>query len=74
MTGLGTDIIEIARIAHAIQRDSFVQHTFTVCEQGWLNAKGRNKAESAAGTVLRQGSGSKSLGNRLSERTQSEGY
>lgn len=62
MTGLGTDIIEIARIARAIQRDSFVRHTFTVCEQEWLNTKGGNKAESAAGLFCAKEAVAKALG------------
>lgn len=62
MTGLGTDIIEIARIARAIQRDSFVRHTFTVCEQEWLDTKGKNKAESAAGLFCAKEAVAKALG------------
>jgi len=62
VTGLGTDIIEIARIARAIQRDSFVRHTFTVCEQEWLDTKGKNKAESAAGLFCAKEAVAKALG------------
>ena len=36
MTGLGTDIIEIARIEKAIARESFLRHVFTEQEQHWL--------------------------------------
>lgn len=62
MIGLGTDIIEIARIARAIQRESFVRHTFTAREQAWLDTKGKNKAESAAGLFCAKEAVAKALG------------
>lgn len=62
MKGLGTDIIEIARIARAMQRERFIQHTFTLQEQAWLETKGKNKAESAAGLFCAKEAVAKALG------------
>ena len=45
---LGTDIIEIARIAEAVKKDAFVKRVFTAAEQEYYKTSGCN-AQSYAG-------------------------
>ena len=62
MTGLGTDIIEIARIEKAIARESFLRHVFTEQEQHWLKEKGKQMPQSAAGLFCAKEAVAKALG------------
>ena len=62
MTGLGTDIIEIARIEKAIARESFLRHVFTEQEQNWLKEKGNQMPQSAAGLFCAKEAVAKALG------------
>lgn len=62
MTGLGTDIIEIARIEKALCRPAFVQHVFTQAERDWLEEQGKNVTQSAAGLFCAKEAVAKALG------------
>lgn len=62
MTGLGTDIIEIARIQKAIAKESFLRHVFTEQEQCWLKEKGKQMPQSAAGLFCAKEAVAKALG------------
>lgn len=61
MLGLGTDIIEIERVAAAMQRERFVQHVFTPKEQAWLQTQGQ-MIQSAAGLWCAKEAVAKALG------------
>lgn len=61
MLGLGTDIIEIERVAAAMQRERFVQHVFTENERAWLETQG-HKVQSAAGLWCAKEAVAKALG------------
>lgn len=62
MIGLGTDIIEIDRIEKAIAKASFLRHVFTEQEQHWLNGKGKQMSQSAAGLFCAKEAVAKALG------------
>lgn len=62
MIGLGTDIIEIARIEAALSRPAFAQRIFTPNERDWLGRKGKNLPQSAAGLFCAKEAVAKALG------------
>ncbi len=62
MQGLGTDIVEISRVARAIERQRFVDRVFTSSEQVWLAAKTGTRAQSAAGLFCAKEAIAKALG------------
>ena len=62
MIGLGTDIIEISRIEKALSHSGFLQRVFTPQEQAWLNTKGNNMPQSAAGLFCAKEAIAKALG------------
>ncbi|MGN1031618.1 MAG: holo-ACP synthase [Butyricicoccaceae bacterium] len=62
MPGLGTDIIEIKRIADALKREAFVKRVYTEHEQEYFRARGVSAAESAAGMFCAKEAVAKALG------------
>ncbi|HIV68944.1 MAG TPA: holo-ACP synthase [Candidatus Butyricicoccus stercorigallinarum] len=65
MTGLGTDIIEIARIERALRRPAFARRVFTPAERDWLAARGNSMPQSAAGLFCAKEAVAKALGTGL---------
>lgn len=65
--GLGTDLIEIARIQHSIQRfgDSFLHRVYTPGEIAYCQRK-KNAAESFAARFAAKEAGAKALGTGIS--------
>lgn len=49
MQGLGTDIIEIVRIERFLSKPAFLTKVFTKNEIEYIQSKGNNAAQSAAG-------------------------
>jgi holo-[acyl-carrier protein] synthase len=62
MAGLGTDIIEIKRIQTALARERFWQRVYTPSERDWLQTKGENLPQSAAGLFCAKEAIAKALG------------
>ena len=62
MSGLGTDIVEIERVRRAIAKPRFVNKVFTPSEQAWLEQRGDNAAQSAAGLFCAKEAIAKALG------------
>ncbi len=60
--GLGTDILEIDRMRAAIQRPNFMCRVFTPKEQAWLDGRGENRTQSAAGLFCAKEAIAKALG------------
>ena len=67
MTGLGTDIIEIERIARAMRRPAFSARIFTPLERAWLQTKGGNIPQSAAGLFCAKEAVAKALGTGFAD-------
>lgn len=67
MIGLGTDIIEIERIEKALCRPSFSERAFTQSEREWLDTKGNNMIQSAAGLFCAKEAVAKALGTGFSD-------
>ncbi|MCB6365528.1 holo-ACP synthase [Intestinibacillus massiliensis] len=67
MRGLGTDIIEISRIAEAIRKARFVQRVYTEAEQAYLRDAGDLAAQSAAGLFCAKEAVAKALGTGLAQ-------
>ena len=65
--GVGTDVIEIARIAHSIDRfgDRFLARVFTPREIAYCQRK-KNAAESFAARFAAKEAGAKALGTGIS--------
>jgi holo-[acyl-carrier protein] synthase len=65
--GLGTDLIEIARIAHSVERfgDAFLQRVYTAQEIAYCLRK-KNAAESFAARFAAKEAGAKALGTGIS--------
>jgi holo-[acyl-carrier protein] synthase len=68
VVGLGTDIIEIARVQSSIDRygDQFLQRVFTEGEIAYCRRKKRNAAESFAARFAAKEAGAKALGTGIS--------
>ena len=49
ISGVGTDLIEIARVSKAIGREAFLKKVFTPAEQEYIHGKGALAGQSAAG-------------------------
>ena len=66
--GLGTDLIEIERIAHSVERfgEAFLQRIFTPGEIAYCQRKKKNAAESLAARFAAKEAGSKALGTGIS--------
>ncbi|MGN1014796.1 MAG: holo-ACP synthase [Butyricicoccus sp.] len=62
MAGLGTDIIEIERIGAAMQKPAFMRRVYTESERSWLDSRGSNAVQSAAGLFCAKEAVSKALG------------
>lgn len=62
MSGLGTDIVEIERVAKAIAKPRFLDKVYTPSERAWLDQLGDNKAQSAAGLFCAKEAIAKALG------------
>ncbi len=65
--GIGTDIIEIERIEHSVQRygESFLKRVFTPLETEYCQRK-KNSAESFAARFAAKEAGAKALGTGIS--------
>lgn len=66
--GLGTDMIEIARIEHSIARfgDSFLRRIYTPAEIAYCQQKKKTAAESFAARFAAKEAGAKALGTGIS--------
>jgi holo-[acyl-carrier protein] synthase len=65
--GLGTDLIEIERIEHSVQRfgDAFLERVYTPGEIAYCKCK-KNSAESFAARFAAKEAGAKALGTGIS--------
>lgn len=65
--GLGTDLIEIERIAHSVERfgDAFLRRVYTPGEIAYCQRK-KNAAESLAARFAAKEAGAKALGTGIS--------
>jgi holo-[acyl-carrier protein] synthase len=65
--GLGTDLMEIARIERSVARfgDQFLRRVYTPCEIAYCMAK-KNSAESLAARFAAKEAGAKALGTGIS--------
>ena len=68
VVGLGTDLMEIARIEASIERhgEHFLRRVFTEGEIAYCNQKKRNAAESFAARFAAKEAGAKALGTGIS--------
>ena len=66
--GVGTDLMEIARIAHSIERfgERFLTRVFTPHEIAYCQRKQKNAAESFAARFAAKEAGAKALGTGIS--------
>ena len=66
--GIGTDLMEIARIAQSIERygDRFLERIFTPAEIAYCRRKQKNAAESFAARFAAKEAGAKALGTGIS--------
>ena len=66
--GLGTDMIEIARIEHSLQRfgDNFLHRVYTAGEIAYCQRKLKTAAESFAARFAAKEAGAKALGTGIS--------
>lgn len=66
--GLGTDMIEIARIEHSLCRfgDAFLQRVYTAAEIAYCQAKKKTAAESFAARFAAKEATAKALGTGIS--------
>jgi holo-[acyl-carrier protein] synthase len=69
IVGTGTDLTEIARIAHAIERhgDSFLHRIYTEAEIRYCQRKVKNSAESYAARFAAKEAGAKALGTGIAK-------
>jgi len=67
--GVGTDMMEIARIGASVERygEQFLQRVFTVGEIAYCRRKKRNAAESFAARFAAKEAGAKALGTGISQ-------
>lgn len=66
LVGIGTDIIEIDRIARLLAQERFCTRIFTPQERTYLQSRGKNMAESAAGLFCAKEAAAKALGTGIS--------
>jgi holo-[acyl-carrier protein] synthase len=68
IVGSGIDMVEIERIAHAIERygQRFLDRVFTAREQAYCQRKKRQSAESYAARFAAKEAGAKALGTGIS--------
>ena len=66
--GLGTDLIEIERIAHSVERygEAFLRRVFTAGEIEYCQRKKKNPEESFAARFAAKEAGAKALGTGIS--------
>jgi holo-[acyl-carrier protein] synthase len=69
IVGTGTDLTEIARIAHAIERhgDSFLHRIYTAAEISYCQRKVKTSAESYAARFAAKEAGAKALGTGIAK-------
>ena len=69
VVGVGTDLIEIARIAQSIERygERFLERVFTQREIDYCQRKQKNSAESFAARFAAKEAGAKALGTGISQ-------
>ena len=63
--GIGTDIIEIARVRKAIDKKNFLHNVFTETEQNYCNSRGKNSAASYAARFAAKEAFFKALGTGI---------
>ena len=63
--GLGTDIIEIARVDKALRRENFKAFVFTETEQAYCESRGKNSAASYAARFAAKEAFFKALGTGI---------
>ena len=63
--GLGTDIIEIARVDKACRRENFKAFVFTETEQAYCESRGKNSAASYAARFAAKEAFFKALGTGI---------
>ena len=66
--GLGTDIVEIARVEKACRRESFKTFVFTEIEQAYCESRGKNSAASYAARFAAKEAFFKALGTGIFTR------
>ena len=66
--GVGTDIIEIARVKKAVSKKNFRDNVFTQAEQNYCNARGKNSAASYAARFAAKEAFFKALGTGIITR------
>ena len=66
--GLGTDIVEIARVDKACRRESFKAFVFTEFEQAYCESRGKNSAASYAARFAAKEAFFKALGTGIFTR------
>ncbi|MBR0060930.1 MAG: holo-ACP synthase [Selenomonadaceae bacterium] len=66
--GLGTDIVEIARVEKACRRESFKTFVFTEIEQAYCESRGKNSAASYAARFAAKEAFFKALGTGIVTR------
>jgi holo-[acyl-carrier protein] synthase len=64
--GIGTDIIEISRIAKAMQKKTFFNKAFTKLEKSYIISKTKSAPQSAAGIFVAKEAVVKALGTGFS--------
>lgn len=62
MAGLGTDIVEIARVRKAMKNERFLARVFTQEECEWLRSRGEQADQSAAGLFCAKEAIAKAIG------------
>lgn len=67
VVGIGTDLMEIARIEHSVERfgERFLRRVFTAGERAYCEGK-RNAAESFAARFAAKEAGAKAIGTGIS--------
>lgn len=72
IVGIGCDIIEIERIARAIERESFIRRVFTAEEAAYCQRRGQQAAASFAARFAAKEAVLKALGTGLREGSLQE--
>lgn len=64
--GIGTDIVEVERVRHAVARDSFKKKVFTDAEQNYCESRGKQSAASYAARFAAKEAFFKAMGTGIS--------
>ena len=66
MVGIGIDLCAVSRMERAVARAGFEARVFTQAERGYLDRKGKGRAQSAAAMFAAKEAVSKALGTGMS--------